>query len=54
MIVCPQCFGAGKTKFVEENLNAPNGVAFTDVTSGANESSCNFCQGNGWTACAGS
>jgi hypothetical protein len=54
MQICPQCKGAGKTKPINLALAVPNGVTFTDITQGQNETQCNYCLGNGYNTGAGS
>jgi hypothetical protein len=54
MIICPQCCGAAKTKPINESLAVPNGMTFTDITSGQNETTCNYCNGVGYFTGSGS
>ena len=54
MMLCPQCKGANKTKPINLALNVPNGVTFTDITQGQNETPCNYCGGLGYFTGAGS
>ena len=54
MQICIQCQGAAKTKPINESLNVPNGMTFTDITYGQNETPCNYCNGVGYFTGAGS
>jgi len=47
--LCFQCHGYGKTIPVNQALNKPNAVTFTDPTT-VIESVCNVCLGNGYFA----